>query len=136
MTAPCRSASTQRHFGHASVTLATPASLWPRQRHFGHASVALATPAAKITGKTGTEHRSRGQGGVGVAKDAGRDPPAEARVAAVTGVTKPAAPGCGRFPVSETTIRNLRRRSAGGGLDRPHSTGERDAGEINKESLV
>src|SRR6266542_7067462 len=83
-------------------------SLWPRQRLFGHASVALATPAALRARFVGYFRRSRGQRVRGVAKEAGRDPPAEAGGAAVTSVTKPPTPAGGAAPVSETTIRYSR----------------------------
>src|SRR6266511_6215714 len=90
------------------VSLATPAFLWPRQRRLGHASVALATPAAFGARFVGYFWRSRGQRVRGVAKEADRDPPAEAGGAAVTSVTKPPTPAGGSRPVSETTIRNSR----------------------------
>src|SRR6266498_112112 len=73
----------ERHLGHASVTLATTASPWPRERHLGHASVTLATTAVLGARFVGYFGRSRGQRARGVAKDAGRDAPGEARVAAV-----------------------------------------------------
>src|SRR6266498_1644024 len=96
---------------------ADPGSLWPRQRRLGHASVALATPASFRVRFVGYFWRSRGQRVRGLAKEAGRDPPAEAGGAAVTWVTKPPTPAGGSRPASETTIRYSRqpiadRRSA------------------------
>src|SRR6266498_5495174 len=89
----------------------------PTRGLFGHASVALATPAALRARFVGYFRRSRGQRVRGVAKEAGRDPPAEAGGAAVTSVTKPPTPAGGSPPSSETTIRYSRqpiadRRSA------------------------
>ena len=51
-----------------------------------HASVALATPAVSCARFVPYFNRSRGQSDTAVAKVAGRDPPAEAVVAAVTSV--------------------------------------------------
>jgi len=76
-------------FGHATVALATPASLWPRQRSFHARFVDYLD--------------------VHVAKVAGPDPPAEAGVTLVTSVTKPMAPAARVVPASETTIRLSRR---------------------------
>src|SRR6266498_3374361 len=86
-------------------------------RIFGHASVSLATPAAFRARFVGCFWRSGGRRVRGVAKEAGRDPPAEAGGAAVTSVTKPPTPAGGSRPASETTIRYSRqpiadRRSA------------------------
>src|SRR6266540_3071660 len=64
-------------------------------RIFGHASGALATPAAFRARFVGCFWRSGGRRVRGVAKEAGRDPPAEAGGAAVTSVTKPPTPAGG-----------------------------------------
>src|SRR6266498_4154284 len=81
---------------------ADPGSLWPRQRRLGHASVALATPASFRVRFVGYFWRSRGQRVRGLAKEAGRDPPAEAGGAAATSVTtsvtKPPTPAGGSPP--------------------------------------
>src|SRR6266498_4119901 len=80
---PSIAASTSVPLGDAAVPLATRASPWPRERHLGHASVTLATTAVLDARFVGYFGRSRGQRARGVAKDAGRDPPGEAPVAAV-----------------------------------------------------
>src|SRR6266540_5578177 len=90
------------------VPVPTRGSLWPRQRRFGHASASLATAAAFRARFVGYFWRSRGQRVRGVAKEAGRDPPAEAGGAAATSGTKPPTPAGGSRPVSETTIRHSR----------------------------
>src|SRR6266542_2982511 len=78
---------------------ADPGSLWPPQRRLGQASASLATAAAFRARFVGYFWRSRGQRVRGVAKEAGRDPPAEAGGAAVTSVTKPPTPA-GESPPS------------------------------------
>src|SRR6266540_2315595 len=97
-------------------SLATSAALWPRQRRLGHACASLATAAAAFRARfVGYFWRSRGQRVRGVAKEAGRDPPAEAGGAAATSVTKPPTPAGESRPASETTIHHSRhadRRSA------------------------
>src|SRR6266498_3814169 len=80
---PSIAASTSVPLGDAAVPLATRASPWPRERHLGHASVTLATTAVLGARFVGYFGRSRGQRARGVAKDAGRDSPGEAPVAAV-----------------------------------------------------
>src|SRR6266498_2605637 len=72
----------------------------PTRGLFGHASVSLATPASLRARFVGYFWRSRGQRVRGVAKEAGRDPPAEAGGAAATSVTKPPTPAGGSRPVS------------------------------------
>src|SRR6266540_4468929 len=77
------------------ASLATPASPWPPQRRLGHASASLATPAAFRARFVGYFWRSRGQRVRGLAKEAGRDPPAEAGGAAAKSVTKTPTPAGG-----------------------------------------
>jgi len=58
------------------------------QRHVGHGSVTLATAAVFGARFVGYFGRSAGQGGAGVAKDAGQDVPAKAHVTAATRVQR------------------------------------------------
>src|SRR6266498_750830 len=93
----------------------------PTRGLFGHASVALATPAAFRARLVGYFWRSRGQRVRGVAKEAGRDPPAEAGGAAAKSVTKPPTPagGAAQYPRQPSVIRETpTRRSPIGPLHR------------------
>src|SRR6266542_5419116 len=102
---------------------------------FGHASVALATPAAFRARFVGYFWRSRGQRVRGVAKEAGRDQPAEAGGAAVTSVTKPRTPAGGSRPVSETTIRYSRHLALPGQRARPVQAGRVHNDELRVRSM-
>src|SRR6266498_4462256 len=117
--APTRPGWSQRRPG---VSLATPA-----QRRLGHASVALATPAAFRARFVGYFRRSRGQRVRGLAKEAGRDQPAEAGGAAVTSVTKPPTPAGGSRPASETAIRHSRHADPRSPIGPLHRRGQQRA---------
>ena len=107
----------------------------PTRGLFGHASVALATPAAFRARFVGYFWRSRGQRVHGVAKEAGRDQPAEAGGAAVTSVTKPRTPAGGSRPVSETTIRYSRHLALPGQRARPVQAGRVHNDELRVRSM-
>src|SRR6266540_4063299 len=106
-------------FGHAAVPLATRRSLWPRGGPFGHPAVPLATTAVLGARFVGYFGRSRGQRARGVAKDAGRDAPGEARVAAVHRCGNAYGPGRVKPPVSETAIRLPRHADPAAAARRP-----------------
>src|SRR6266498_449369 len=116
---PSIAASTSVPLGDAAVPLATRASPWPRERHLGHASVTLATTAVLGARFVGYFGRSRGQRARGVAKDAGRDSPGEAPVAAVHRCGNAYGPRPVKPPVSETPIRLPRHADPAAAARRP-----------------